>query len=117
MKWGISLLLFVCLVAGTSYGQGGASVQGSISDATGAVLPGATITVKNSGTAATVELVSDERGRYLLPVLQPGEYEIQASLPGFRTVSRRGVRLAVGQNAIVDIKLDLGQVTNEVEVV
>src|SRR5256712_13133479 len=93
MKWGVRVLLFLCLIAGMSYGKGGASVQGTISDATGAVLPGASVNVKNSGTGSSVDLVTDERGRYLAPVLQPGEYEIQASLPGFQTVSRRGIRL------------------------
>src|SRR6059036_1246486 len=117
MKPGVSLLLLLCLIAGMSYGQGGASVQGTISDATGAVLPGASVNVKHSATGSSVELVTDERGRYLIPVLQPGEYEIQASLPGFQTVSRRGIRLAVGQNAVVDIKLEVGQVTNQIEVV
>src|SRR5438132_6101546 len=117
MKRGVSLALLFCLVAGMSYGQGGASVQGAMTDATGAVLPGASVNVKNSGTGSSVELVTDERGRYLAPVLQPGEYEIQASLPGFQTVSRRGIRLAVGQNAVVDIKLEVGQVTNQIEVV
>src|SRR6059036_616012 len=117
MKPGVSLLLLLCLIAGMSYGQGGASVQGTISDATGAVLPGASVNVKHSATGSSVELVTDERGRYLAPVLQPGEYEIQASLPGFQTVSRRGIRLAVGQNAVVDIKLEVGQVTNQIEVV
>src|SRR3989449_8819509 len=117
MKWGVRVLLFLCLIAGMSYGQGGASVQGTISDATGAVLPGASVNVKNSGTGSSVELVTDERGRYLAPVLQPGEYEIQASLPGFQTVTRRGIRLAVGQNAVVDIKLEVGGVTNQVEVI
>src|SRR5437667_801375 len=117
MKPSVSLVLFLCLIAGMSYGQGGASVQGTISDATGAVLPGVNVNVKNSGTGSSVDFVTDERGRYLAPVLQPGEYEIQASLPGFQTVSRRGIRLAVGQNAVVDIKLDVGQVTNQVEVV
>jgi hypothetical protein len=73
--------------------------------------------LKNSGTGATVETVSDERGRYLAPLLQPGEYEIQASLPGFKTVSRRGIRLTVGQNAVVDMRLDVGEVTSQVEVV
>src|SRR5256885_15219583 len=114
---GVSLALLFCLVAGMSYGQGGASVQGTITDTTGAVLPGASVNVKNSGTGSSVELVTDERGRYLVPVLQPSEYEIQASLAGFQTVSRRGIRLAVGQNAVIDIKLDVGQVTNQVEVV
>src|SRR2546426_11711738 len=95
----------------------GASVQGTISDSTGAVLPGASVTVRNSGNGTVTELISDERGRYLAPLLQSGEYEIQVSLQGFRTVVRRGVRLAVGQSAVIDIKLDIGQVSTEVAVV
>src|SRR5947208_14549973 len=106
MKGGVSRALLFCLVAGSSYGQGGASVQGAITDATGAVLPGASVNVKNSGTGSSVELVTDERGRFLVPVLQPGEYEIQASLRGFQTVSRRCIRSAVGKRAASDISPD-----------
>jgi len=105
-------------MGGACYAQTvGASVQGTISDATGAVLPGASITVKNSGTGTTTELLSDERGRYLAPLLQSGEYEIQVSLQGFSSVVRRGIRLAVGQNAVVDVKLEVGQLSTEVAVV
>jgi outer membrane receptor protein involved in Fe transport len=118
MKSWISACLLFTLVAGRSYGQtAGATIQGIISDATGAVLPGADVEIRNSGTGAAVEFVSDERGRYLAPVLQPGEYEVRASLPGFQSVARRGIRLAVGQNAVVDIRLEVGQVANRVEVV
>src|SRR5437016_8421536 len=116
-RW-LRVFALVALLAGASYGQtGGAGVQGTISDVTGAVLPGANVTIKNSGTDAAVEFVSDERGRYLAPLLQPGEYEIQVALPGFQSVTRRGIRLAVGQSVVVDVKLDVGQVTNQVEVV
>src|SRR6266478_6436583 len=118
MRSCVSMCVLFTLIAGMSYGQtAGASVQGIISDATGAVLPGVNVTVKNSGTGAVVEFTSDERGRYLAPLLQPGEYEIQVALPGFQSVTRRGIRLAVGQNAVVDVKLEIGQVTNEIEVV
>jgi len=106
------------LLAGMSYGQTiGASVQGTINDATGAVLPGANVAIKNSATGASLEFVTDEGGRYLAPVVQPGEYEIQVSLAGFQSVTRRGIRLAVGQRVVVDVKLEVGQVTNQVEVV
>src|SRR5437867_11970572 len=118
MRQWVVLCALLMLLAGMSFGQTvGASVQGTISDATGAVLPGANIAFKNLRTGASLEFLSDERGRYLAPVLQPGEYEIQVSLPGFQAVTRRGIRLAVGQNAVVDIKLEVGQVTNQIEVV
>jgi len=106
------------LLAGISFGQTiGATVQGTVSDTTGAVLPGTSIVIKNSQTGASLDFVSDERGRYLAPLLQPGDYEIQASLAGFQSVSRRGIHLAVGQSVVVDVKLEVGQVTNQVEVV
>src|SRR5213083_156848 len=116
MKWGVRVLLFLCLIAGMSYGQGGASVQGTISDATGAVLPGASVNVKNSGTGSSVELVTDERGRYLAPVLQPGEYEVHISAAGFQPVTRRGIQLAVGENAVINVSLEIGRVSDEVTV-
>ncbi|PYS29980.1 MAG: TonB-dependent receptor, partial [Acidobacteria bacterium] len=118
MKRWVSVFVVFALMGGAGYAQTvGASVQGTISDATGAVLPGASITVKNSGTGTTTELLSDERGRYLVPLLQSGEYEIQVSLQGFASVVRRGIRLAVGQNAVVDVKLEVGQLSTEVAVV
>src|SRR5215813_7704091 len=89
----------------------------TINDTTGAVLPGANVAIKNSATGAILEFVTDEGGRYLAPVVQPGEYEIQVSLAGFQSVTRRGIRLAVGQRVVVDVKLEVGQVTNQVEVV
>src|SRR5262252_2895277 len=114
----IVMCVLLMLLAGMSYGQTiGASVQGTINDTTGAVLPGANVAIKNSATGAILEFVTDEGGRYLAPVVQPGEYEIQVSLAGFQSVTRRGIRLAVGQRVVVDVKLEVGQVTNQVEVV
>src|SRR5262245_59184583 len=108
----VYLVFILCaLPASASYGQTvGAGLQGTVSDSTGAVLPAAIVAIKNSGIGTSIELVTDEKGRYLSALLQPGEYEIQVSLPGFQTVTRRGVRLAVGQNAVVDIKLEVGQI-------
>src|SRR5215831_9132544 len=104
----IVMCVLLMLLAGMSYGQTiGASVQGTINDATGAVLPGANVAIKNSATGASLEFVTDEGGRYLAPVVQPGEYEIQVSLAGFQSVTRRGIRLAVGQRVVVDVKVEV----------
>src|SRR5262249_34175565 len=117
MRSCIVVCALLILLAGLSYGQTvGASVQGTIRDPSGAVLPGANIVIKNSQTGASLEFISDEGGRYLAPLLQPGEYEVQVSLPGFQTVTRRGIHLAVGQSVVMDMKLDVGQVSNQVEV-
>jgi outer membrane receptor protein involved in Fe transport len=118
MKTLVVLFAMVALSLTFAYGQTvGASIQGTISDKTSAVLPGAEITVKNSGTGATNNVLSDERGRYLIPLLQPGEYEVQVSLAGFATVSRSGIRLTVGQSAVIDVTLEVGQIAQDVNVV
>src|SRR5215471_2393474 len=93
------LAVMTCVVFGQTVG---ATVEGTVRDASGAVLPGVQIAVKNIGTGTTNETISDERGSYRIPLLQPGDYELEASLPGFNTVSRRGIRLTVGQTALID---------------
>ncbi|MBI4474901.1 MAG: TonB-dependent receptor [Acidobacteria bacterium] len=111
-------LPILMLAAVFAYGQTvGASLQGTVTDPSSAVLPGAQVTLKNVGTGAINEMLTDERGRYLIPLLQPGEYEVQVSMVGFRTVSHRGIRLTVGQNAVVDITLPVGGIEENVSVV
>src|SRR5262245_29747202 len=92
----------------------GASLQGTVHDPSGAVLPRATVEIRNVETGATRMLASDEAGRWREPVLPPGEYEIRASAPGFQTVVRRGIHLAVGQEAVVDLGLEVGQTGTEI---
>ena len=117
MKTFKALLVLLALTAASVYGQTvGASIQGTISDKSGAVLPGAQIIVKNSGTGTTNEMLTNERGRYLVPLLQSGEYEIQVTMSGFTSVIRRGIRLAIGQNVVLDLMLEVGTVTQDVSV-
>ncbi|HSL24420.1 MAG TPA: carboxypeptidase regulatory-like domain-containing protein, partial [Vicinamibacterales bacterium] len=94
----------------------GASLRGIVSDSTGAALPGATIAIVNVNTGARRELQTDADGRYTAPILPPGDYELHVSMTGFQPFARRGLRLAVGQEAAVDVKLELGQVAEEVTV-
>src|SRR5215471_2719942 len=94
----------------------GASIHGSITDAHGAAVPNAKVEARNVGTGLAQTVVADAVGRYRLPLLASGEYEIQVSLASFQTVTRRGIRLTVGQSAVIDFKLDLGQSTSEVAV-
>jgi len=86
----------------------GGSIQGIVADATGAALPGVTVVIRNTATGGIREIVTDEQGRYLAPVLPPGEYELRASLPGFQTVDRRGITLVVGQVAVINLALGVG---------
>ena len=105
-------LLFSCL----GIAQTGGTISGSASDATGALIPGASVTVRNVDTGLTRELVSDEQGRYSAPNLPVGSYEVQISLPGFRTEIRKGIELSVGQQLVLNVTLQVGQVAETVEV-
>ncbi len=94
----------------------GASLQGIVTDSTGAALPGADVIVVAVATGTARELKTDTTGHYGVPVLQPGEYEIHVSQTGFQPVSLRGIVLAVGQNAVIDVKMELGRIAEEMTV-
>ena len=94
----------------------GGSLQGFVKDPSGAAVPRAQVVVLNAGTGATRELTTDEGGRYRVPILPPGDYEIHITASGFRPTARRGIQLAVGQTLDVDLTLELGAVEAEVSV-
>ncbi len=113
-------LLLTCLLlaAGIAAAQTvGASLQGTITDPSGAVVPKAQLEVRSLGTGAAWMLASDAAGRYRAPVLPPTEYELRVSAAGFQTIVRKGIHLAVGQEAVLDVQLELGATTAEVNVV
>src|SRR5687768_11223022 len=93
-----------------------ATIHGTASDTGGDGKPGVQVVVKNVGTGAAHERTTDGEGRYAVPQLPPGDYEVQFSLTGFQTVSRRGLRLTVGQDAVVNASLSVGQLKEEVVV-
>jgi outer membrane receptor protein involved in Fe transport len=94
----------------------GASLQGIVTDPAGAGMPNADVVVISAATSATWQLKTDSTGHYRLPVLQPGEYELHVSQTGFRPVAQRGIRLTVGQDAVIDVKLELGRFSEEMTV-
>src|SRR6186713_2018392 len=75
----------------------GATLQGTVADAQGGVLPGANITITNSDTGWTREVVSDARGWYRVAALPPGPYEVRITMPGFVDYIHRGLVLTLGQ--------------------
>src|SRR4029077_14016693 len=92
------------------------SIQGNITDAQGAVVPGATITVRNIATGVERTTVSDASGDYLVPSLAPGRYRVGASLTGFQN-QLRDVEVDVAQPSVVSIRLTVGAVAEDVSVV
>jgi carboxypeptidase family protein len=91
-------------------------IQGVVKDASGAVLPGAMVTVVQLGTGVTVERRTDERGLYFIPGLPVGEYTVRASLDGFKVVTQSGIILQVGQRLEVPIVLPIGSQSESVTV-
>lgn len=109
----ISLLLAMVPV----WAQIGATAQvsGSVRDNTGAVLVGATVVVRNVETGSVLSTTSDEAGSYVFPNLAPGRWEIRAEHPGFKPLVRQ-VELKVGQKVVLDLTLNVGEITDVVEV-
>jgi len=111
--FGIVLVLIIARPA-TAQLVGGA-IQGVVKDAQGAALPGASIVIRNLATGVTWEQTADRSGRYQVLALPPAEYEVQVSMTGFRSVAHRGIRLTVGQTAVIDTSLDLGAISETIE--
>ena len=89
-------------------GAGNASILGTVTDSGGAVIPGASLQVKNIATGRVQQVRTDEQGRYTIADLPIGNYEAQASVQGFQTTVRRGITLTVGAQVIVDFSLGGG---------
>jgi len=95
---------------------GSASIHGTVTDPTGAVLVGATVTVKNLQTGTSRILRTNSLGQYSAPEMQVGEYQVQTQMQGFQTGLHSGVRLTVGGRRVVDITLAVGQNQSTMEV-
>ncbi len=93
-----------------------ATVTGRVTDATDAVIPGTTIRVINEATAAVREVQTNEVGYYTVPLLPPGRYRMEVQAEGFRSINRTGIILQVDQAATVDFVMELGAVTEQIEV-
>ncbi len=87
----------------------GAGLQGVVLDPSGAAVAGASIEILHVETGAVSRLVSGSTGRWEDPVLPPGEYEVKVLAPGFQTLVRKGLRLAVGQETVLDFHLEIGR--------
>src|SRR5579863_3430570 len=94
-----------------------ASLSGTVTDPTGAAIPGAKLTLTNEATGFQSNFVSDESGNYSFRNLTPGKYDLNASASGFKTQDQKGIELAVNQAARADIHLPVGQTGETVTVV
>ncbi|MBI4445698.1 MAG: TonB-dependent receptor [Acidobacteria bacterium] len=111
------LLLFSWLTPSVSLAQmTTATVLGAVQDESGAAIPGATVILRNTDTGIVRTVTTDAQGRYNASNLTLGNYELEASLTGFQTEVRRGIRLALGQEATITFTLKVGSVSERIEV-
>ncbi|MBI3895448.1 MAG: TonB-dependent receptor [Acidobacteria bacterium] len=92
------------------------TISGSVQDSTGAVIPGATVTLRNVNTGISRTLSTNAQGRYTAPQLGLGMYEVTAEVSGFQRVVRSGIEMTVGRQAVVDFTLQVGAVTELITV-
>ena len=103
---------------GSLYGCVGArrEVTGRVTDPTGAVVPSAEVTVLNVATGVHYPAHTNHDGYFSVTPLDPGQYQVEAKAAGFKLAVRKGIMLQVEQVARIDFKLELGNVTEQVEV-
>jgi predicted porin len=101
------LLLWLAMGAFPAWAQTGASLSGVVTDQTAAALRAVAVTIKNVDTGATRTIATDGGGHYQASGLPPGRFEIRAAKQGFADETRTGISLPVGQEATVDIKMQL----------
>jgi len=115
-KYLLAGVLTPALIAGMAYAQVTGSITGTVRDMSGAVLPGATVNVKHIETGLTRTAETEANGSYNVPSLPVGEYEVTAEKMGFKQEVRRGINLAVGQEAVLNLTLEVGNVVEQVTV-
>ena len=111
----IAFLLIACTVARLN-AQGYASISGTVTDPSGAVIPSATITATQTQTGTTSIVKSGADGAYVFPALLPSNYSISASASGFQNYAQTGVVLQATQSITVNIKMTVGAATQTVSV-
>jgi hypothetical protein len=116
--WAAAVLCILALTSPTAAGQGSttATLRGNVQDSTGGVLPGATVTLTNTGTKTVQAGVSDARGQYLFAGLFPGTYDLKVELTGFKAYERKALSLAPSDARGIDVRLEVGAQTETVVV-
>jgi hypothetical protein len=109
---GLSLLISTQVWAQVT----GATLSGTVTDASGAIIPKAEVSIKNVGTGVIFAAAVNADGLYSAPNLLPGAYDVTCSAPGFTATVRSGITLQVGAQQVLDFNLKVGQVTESVHV-
>jgi hypothetical protein len=114
----LTIVVFLLIGGGVATGQvAQGELRGVVTDESGAVLPGATVTATQSETGATRVVVTSETGAYLMPALTIGSYQIKVELSGFATMLREALRIGVGDSLVVNFALKLASLSETLTVV
>src|SRR5438477_3392376 len=108
--------LMLVLSCAQIWAQATAQISGTVKDQSGAVLPGVEVTATQTDTGIARMTVTNETGSYVLSNLPTGPYRLEAALPGFRTFVQTGLQLQVNTNPVINPTLEVGQVSEQVEV-
>ena len=111
------MLVFISLaVSPSAWAQGRATLRGTVTDSSGAVIPSAMVTVAQSGTGFTRAVTTDPQGNYLIPALQPANYLLTVQANGFRQATRKDITLLADSNVTVNVQLEVGDASQTVTV-
>src|SRR6202158_6217207 len=111
-----SLVVLLCSAAPLRAQVDAGGVLGTVSDASGGAVRGATVTITNEGTNASLSTTTTADGTYKFSPVRIGSYKLTATLQGFQTITQKGVTVNVGQDVVVDFSLKPGSVSETVEV-
>jgi hypothetical protein len=111
-----TVVICLLLLSGVSAWAQSARITGIITDTSDALMSGVEVTVTNVSTGVSRRATSNEQGNYSVPFLQPGLYRITAQATGFKPLTREGITLVVDQVARIDMKMEVGQLTESIEV-
>src|SRR5581483_8628592 len=108
-----SILFALAATAMKANAQATAQISGVARDQSSAVLPGVEVTATQTATGVSRMTVTNESGAYVLPNIPLGPYKLEATLPGFRTFVQTGISLQVNDNAVINVVLEVGQVSEQ----
>src|SRR5262249_7469128 len=112
-----AVLLLIVLAAGLCFGQTQAArLQGTVRDASGAIVPNAKVVAINNQTKDSSDATTNASGLYVLPALRPGTYTLTVEAAGFSRTTVTDIALDVSANVAQDVKLEIGKLTEVVEV-
>src|ERR1043166_848716 len=114
-----TVLALLALVAGTARAQSGnvnGSIEGTIKDASGGLLPGVTVTIRNLDTGEDRVVVTDSNGLFRAPLLPLGSYKVTAELSGFKKYEQTGIPLNAGAAAVINVSMEVGKVEEVVSI-